>query len=187
MIKAMNTNPDIEDHGFLFNVDILVKSPSNALALQYLLEMLNGKSEVVDFRIKSGMELGEIINTLVQAKKTSVITKASQKMTPASLPVEKTKPSQAASPPAAQNVSASKPPVTASAPETGTDPFEWIKMYSKDNRLVRLTTNRHGKQTSLPCRILNYDESNFLVNVYHVDEKQVYTFKLNEIDEFSVS
>ncbi|WP_251035730.1 hypothetical protein [Paenibacillus sp. ISL-20] len=182
----MNTIPDTDDNGFLFNVDILVKSSSNALALQYLLEMLNDKAEVVDFRVKSGMELGEIINTLVQAKKDSVINKASGKMASAASQKEKPAPPV---PPAASSpekkIAASVPPVQTPLP--GSDPFEWIKVYSKDNRLVRLTTNRHGKQTSLPCRILNYDESNFLVNVYHVDEKQVYTFKLNEIDEFSVS
>ncbi|KZS44355.1 hypothetical protein AWU65_30310 [Paenibacillus glucanolyticus] len=186
MIKAMNTIPVTDDNGFLFNVDILVKSPSNALALQYLLEMLNDKAEVVDFRVKSGMELGEIINTLVQAKKKSVISKASQKMASAtSQNKEKPAPPPATSLPEKKKVAASVPSVQ--TPLTGNDPFEWIKVYSKENRLVRLTTNRHGKQTSLPCRILNYDESNFLVNVYHVDEKQVYTFKLNEIDEFSVS
>ena len=144
--------------------------------------MLNDKAEVVDFRVKSGMELGEIINTLVQAKKDSVISKASEKMASAASQIEKPAPPAASSP---EKDRASVPPVQ--TPLTGSDPFEWIKVYSKDNRLVRLTTNRHGKQTSLPCRILNYDESNFLVNVYHVDEKQVYTFKLNEIDEFSVS
>jgi hypothetical protein len=179
----MNTIPATDDNGFLFNVDILVKSSSNALALQYLLEMLNDKAEVVDFRVKSGMELGEIINTLVQAKKDSVISRASGMMASAASQKETPAPPATSSP--EKKIAASVPLVQ--TPLTGSDPFEWIKVYSKDNRLVRLTTNRHGKQTSLPCRILNYDESNFLVNVYHVDEKQVYTFKLNEIDEFSVS
>lgn len=184
MIKAMNTIPVTDENGFLFNVDILVKSSSNALALQYLLEMLNEKPEVIDFRVKSGMELGEIINTLIQAKKNSVISKASRKSN------SETAPKENLVTPATSSIPEKK--ITASAPAVqtpiiGSDPFEWIKVYSKDNRLVRLTTNRNGKQTSLPCRILNYDESNFLVNVYHVDEKQVYTFKLNEIDEFSVS
>ncbi|GAB6926697.1 hypothetical protein JCM10914A_06800 [Paenibacillus sp. JCM 10914] len=174
----MNTIPVTNDNGFLFNVDILVKSSSNALALQYLLEMLNDKAEVIDFRVKSGMELGEIINTLIQAKKKSVINKASQKMS-ASL-----KEKAAPLPAVLQTEEKKHVNNTITA---GNDPFEWIKLYSQDNRLVRLTTNRHGKQTSLPCRILNYDENNFLVNVYHVDEKQVYTFRLNEIDEFSVS
>lgn len=184
MIKAMNTIPVTDENGFLFNVDILVKSSSNALALQYLLEMLNEKAEVIDFRVKSGMELGEIINTLIQAKKNSVISKASRKSNSETSPKEKQVTPATSSTPE-KKITASAPPVQ--APIIGSDPFEWIKVYSKDNRLVRLTTNRNGKQTSLPCRILNYDESNFLVNVYHVDEKQVYTFKLNEIDEFSVS
>lgn len=94
----MNTIPVTDDNGFLFNVDILVKSSSNALALQYLLEMLNDKAEVVDFRVKSGMELGEIINTLVQAKKDSVISKASGKMASAASQIEKPAPPAASSP-----------------------------------------------------------------------------------------
>lgn len=98
MIKAMNTIPVTDDNGFLFNVDILVKSPSNALALQYLLEMLNDKAEVVDFRIKSGMELGEIINTLVQAKKDSVISNASRKMASSTTQHEKPAPPAISSP-----------------------------------------------------------------------------------------
>lgn len=184
----MNKNATTDDYGFLFNVDILIKSHSNALALQHLLEMLNNNEEVIDFRVKSGMELGEIIDTLIQAKKRSVISKAkvscstlnesssvnkqiiskNESRKSASLPEKEKKP-------AAASVSAS--------PEN--NPYEWIKVYSKDNRLVRLTANRNGKQVSLPCRILNYDESNQMVNVYHVDEKQVYTFNVNEIDEFS--
>lgn len=184
----MNKNTPTDDNGFLFNVDILVKSPSNALALQHLLEMLNQSEEVIDFRVKSGIELGEIIDSLIMAKKRSVISKASKTSTSTHsssantistpkntiksnpLPVKETKPAAPSIPYSTEN-----------------DPFEWIKIYSKDNRLIRLTANRNGKQVSLPCRILNYDDNNHLVTVYHVDEKQVYTFNLNEIDEFSAS
>lgn len=184
MIKTMKSTPVTNENGFLFNVDILVKSSTNALALQHLLEMLNEKAEVIDFRVKSGMELGDIIDALIQAKKNSMISNASRKSNVEPSPQERLVIPTTSSP-SEKKITANVPPVN--TPLTGNDPFEWIKVYSKDNRLVRLTTNRNGKQTSLPCRILNYDESNLLVNVYHVDEKQVYTFKLNEIDEFSVS
>lgn len=185
----MNKNTTNDDNGFLFNVDILIKSPSNALALQQLLEMLNSKDEVIDFRVKSGLELGEIIDSLIQAKKRSVISKASKfpslNETSSSKKDSSAKnASNKGTPPPEKE----KKPAAASVPvPTESDPYEWIKIYSKDNRLVRLTANRNGKQVSLPCRILNYDDSNQMVNVYHVDEKQVYTFNVNEIDEFSAS
>lgn len=183
----MNKNTDRDDNGFLFNVDILIKSPSNALALQKLFEILNSNEQVIDFRVKSGMELGEIIDNLIQAKKQSVISKASKpKAAGDPSPAKKEsapKPLSDAVP--AHPEAEKKPAADFAAPSPESDPYEWIKVYSKDNRLVRLTTNRQGKKISLPCRILNYDDSNQLVNVYHVDEKQVYTFNINEIDEFS--
>lgn len=186
----MNKNTPNDDNGYLFNVDILIKSPSNALALQQLLEMLNSKDEVIDFRIKSGMELGEIIDSLIQAKKRSVISMAS-KFPSLNEPSSSKKDSSAknasnkGTPPPEKE---KKPAADASAPlTTENDPYERIKIYSKDNRLVRLTANRNGKHVSLPCRILNYDDSTQMVNVYHVDEKQVYTFNVNEIDEFSAN
>ncbi|UNK17325.1 hypothetical protein MNQ98_23030 [Paenibacillus sp. N3/727] len=186
----MNNNATTDDNGFLFNVDILIKSRSNALALQHLLEMLNNHEEVIDFRVKSGLELGEIIDTLIQAKKRSVISKVSKSSTlnesSPSTKIENTAKTNSAK--GASLPEKEKKPAAASTPvPPESDPYEWIKIYSKDNRLVRLTANRNGKQVSLPCRILNYDDSNQLVNVYHVDEKQVYTFNVNEIDEFSTS
>ncbi|MEK3734011.1 hypothetical protein MKX64_16555 [Paenibacillus sp. FSL M8-0334] len=185
----MRKNTDTDDRGHLFNVDILVKSPSNALALQYLLELLNSKKEVVDFQIKSGIKLGKLIDVMVQTTKES----------PEPLPLDLESGDVDSQEVAVTTALSEKSETTESAEITdttsknvenitaGNDPFEWIKQYSRDNRLVRLTTNQRGKQISLPCRILNFDEVNALVNVYHVDEKQVYTFKVNEIDEFSVS
>lgn len=182
----MNNNTTSDENGFLFNVDILIKSPTNALALQQLIEMLNHTEDVIDFRVKSGIELGQIIDTLIQAKKRSVISKVSR--TPKLSDLSSTNnvlPSKSTykAMPSKEKISS----VASVSTSTENNPYEWIKLYSKDNRLVRLTANRNGTQVSLPCRILNYDDSNQMVNVYHVDEKQVYTFHLNEIDEFSAS
>lgn len=63
-----------EDIGFLFNVDILIKSRSNALALQSLLEFINNEEQIADFRIQSGIELGKIIEATLQSKKDSFVT-----------------------------------------------------------------------------------------------------------------
>lgn len=184
----MNKNSTPDENGFLFNVDILVKSPSNALALQHLLEMLNQSKEVIDFRVKSGIELGEIIDSLIQAKKRSVISKVSKTSTStdssSTHTISTPKNAIKSNPLPVKETKHAAPSVSQS---TENDPFEWIKIYSKDNRLIRLTANRNGKQVSLPCRILNYDDNDQMVTVYHVDEKQVYTFNLNEIDEFSAS
>lgn len=60
-----------EEIGFLFNVDILIKSRSNALALQSLLEFINKEEQIADFRIQSGIELGKIIEVTLQSKKDS--------------------------------------------------------------------------------------------------------------------
>ena len=61
-----------EEVGFLFNVDILIKSRSNALALQSLLELMNKEEQIADFRIQSGLELGKIIEATIQSRKDSI-------------------------------------------------------------------------------------------------------------------
>lgn len=54
----------------------------------------------------------------------------------------------------------------------------------KSNTLVRLLINRgFGVSMNIPCRIINMDESERLITAYHVDEKQVYTFRMNEIED----
>ena len=60
-----------------------------------------------------------------------------------------------------------------------------IDQYIKDNKLIRLNINKGlGVKMSIPCRIINFDSSNHLLTVYHVDEKQVYSIGLYEIDDF---
>ena len=75
MIKAMNTIPVTDDNGFLFNVDILVKSSSNALALQYLLEMLNDKAEVVDFGLSPEWNLEKLSTPWFKPRKIPLLVK----------------------------------------------------------------------------------------------------------------
>lgn len=71
-----------EDIGFLFNVDILIKSRSNALALQSLLEFINNEEQIADFRIQSGIELGKIIEATLQSKKDSFVTLHNERKKP---------------------------------------------------------------------------------------------------------
>ncbi|MGF7046614.1 hypothetical protein J2T13_001112 [Paenibacillus sp. DS2015] len=180
----MNNKQGNEDSGYLFNVDILIKEQSNAIALQLLLEMINKNEDVLDFRVKSGIELGEIIESLIQTKKKSIISKNNLKPKP----ISSEKKAFKAPIPIIENqpkVNAAIVPSTVESSSMYTDdPTEWIKLCIQDNRLVRMTTNLQGQIKSIPCRILNYDQEHQLINVYHVDEKQVYSFMLNEIIEF---
>lgn len=161
-----------EDDHYLFNVDILINARTHPLALQYLLELMNGSQVVGDFKINSELPLGKKIDSLLNPPKTlSKQESALLKKLSGYKSSVHTSPSAAASPP--------KAPA-----ESPADAFEQIRTFIRDNRLVRLRANRQGKQLSLPCRILNFDEETGTINVYHVDEKQVYTFRLNEIDEF---
>ncbi|OZB96448.1 hypothetical protein [Paenibacillus sp. XY044] len=174
----MDNNQSNDESGFLFNVDILVKSPSNALALQELLGMLNGNGHIADFRIKSGIELGRLIESMLQDKRKSLLSKE-----------EPSRPSVLPSPikePELRTAAAGKG-TKGQSPRNpvhgGSEIYDWIQVYIRDNRLIRLTANRGGQHIHMPCRILNFDEEHQMLNVYHVDEKQVYTFKLNEVDE----
>lgn len=177
----MENKQNNEDSGYLFNVDILMKSRSNALALQALIEMLNSNEMIADFRIKSGMELGQLIESMLQDKRKSLINKSGSAAIKPPLPDNRPKPKAKTDLPA-------KSPDTPADSKVNTTQYssqlhEWIMECIHDNRLIRLTVTRSGQPFSMPCRILNFEEADQLLNVYHVDEKQVYSFKLNEIIE----
>lgn len=168
--------------GFLFNVEILVKSETNAKALQALLQVLNHGKDIIDYKINSGIELGEIIDAMLTAKKQTIISKSYKRLAepehsvkPSAAPSTKAKPSAKAE--------AEKPKSFEDIASSG-DFERWIQKYIAGNRLVRLLVNRNGERASLPCRILNFLPETYTINVYHVDEKQVYTFKLSEIIDF---
>lgn len=150
-----------EEGGFLFNVDILVKSPTNGQALQLLLQLLNNhQGEVADYRVKSGIQLGEIIDASLNAKRKAMVP----------LPGKKSESKQKQTESGQHLKSAAGNPVG-----------EWIQSYISSNRLVRVLIETPKGRQSIPCRILNYLPDSEVINVYHVDEKQVYTYKLNEI------
>lgn len=183
----MNKQQSYEDNGYLFNVDILIKNDSSAQALQLLIEILNGNNQVMDFKIQSGITLGETIDKLLQSKNKVVIPKnellRSQLSESNNSNTIRKNVVQATSP--AKASTATNKNKQQAMSEHPKDPRAWIKSCIKDNRLVRLTANRQGQHLDIPCRILNFDEEQQYINVYHVDEKQVYSFKLNEIDSFT--
>lgn len=184
-----------EEIGFLFNVDILIKSRSNALALQSLLEFINKEEQIADFRIQSGIELGKIIEVTLQSKKDSfAFLHKERKKSQSNARQKNSSPNQATDPtvpvlpqcdietPASQHTPSSS---EVSNTTNGNSFDVWIDTLIKENRLTRIVVNnKNGKHQSIPCRILNFDRDSSIVSVYHVDEKQVYTFRTNEIDEF---
>ncbi|WP_411349499.1 hypothetical protein [Paenibacillus sp. WLX2291] len=170
MMNKQQTNDATE---FLFNVDLMITGTSNAVALQKLLDILNSQAELADFRIVNGIKLGAKIEKAVAA--------AGNNQTPVDLK--------------SQFTSKKAPPKPAAEPEQTkaaaqlhekieNDMGNWLSLYIQGNQLIRLTLNRRGERVSIPCRILKYDNEDQTISVYHVDEKQVYTFKLNEIDDF---
>ncbi|WP_051505169.1 hypothetical protein [Paenibacillus durus] len=172
------------DEHYLFNVDILINARTNRLALQYLLELMNSSDVVGDFRIQSELPLGKTIASLLDPLQTISGQEQTHSGTqsgirPAVLPKSAVPPQNPVSPANPGNEPGNGKPI-----ESHADPLGQIRAFIRDNRLVRLRANRQGKQISMPCRILNFDEASATLNVYHVDEKQVYTFRLNEIDEF---
>ncbi|MFC4600485.1 hypothetical protein [Cohnella hongkongensis] len=74
---------------------------------------------------------------------------------------------------------------TASKSPEAPDPLELrIRFFIENSKLIRININKgRGVKLSIPCRVLNYDSDKRLITAYHVDEKQVYTIGLNEIDD----
>ncbi|WP_028592006.1 hypothetical protein [Paenibacillus massiliensis] len=165
-----------DQSSFLFNVDVLVQGKSNAVAFQSLLEIFNTNNQVADFRVHSGIELGNLIEAALYLKKKSL---SEKKSTSPTLVRGQKKPQKSDA--TIKNNTDDEPAQSAQSHQSFM--HEMIHSYIQKNSLVRLVVNRYGGQRSIPCRILNLDKEQSLVSVYHVDEKQVYSFKLNEIDE----
>lgn len=178
-----------EDLGFLFNVEVLVRSETNAKALQLLLQTLNQSEHIIDYKINSGIELGTIIESLLTSKKQSIISRSFSRLHAGSDKEQAKEPSKAS----AEKKSGPDKPKAAPG-DSKKSPYDdfakneeftlWIQKFIIENRLVRLLVHRQGERISIPCRILNYMSDTSTINVYHVDEKRVYTFKLNEIIDF---
>ncbi|AET59930.1 hypothetical protein HPL003_15910 [Paenibacillus terrae HPL-003] len=182
----MKKESNQDETSYLFNVDVLVKGRSNVEALQFLLNLLTQHEQIADSRVQSGIELGNLIEAALHLKKQSAVNGSSDAATALAEKFSKKKSNVALTnkPPAVQEIKqAHVQPKPASQQELST--YDWIKRYIHDNTLVRLIVNRYGGQRSIPCRILNLDHENNLLSVYHVDEKQVYSFKMNEIDEIT--
>ncbi|MDB5055956.1 MAG: hypothetical protein JWM44_4006 [Bacilli bacterium] len=66
--------------------------------------------------------------------------------------------------------------------------IDQIEQFKVNNTLIRLSiVKSKGIKLSVPCRVLNYDDATQIVTIYHVDEKKVYQYKLNEIDDLIIN
>ncbi|WP_274652347.1 hypothetical protein [Paenibacillus humicola] len=168
-------NANTKPNAYMFNVDLLVRGESNALAMERLLHALN-RGGFADFRIKSGIGLGRLIQELETNG-----TAGSPSLS--SLPPVAGERESGAAGTAAKEAPA-KPPVD--SPPAKALAADSIKQIIRDNRLIRLSVNKgFGVRLNLPCRIINFDDASETITAYHVDEKQVYSFRLNEIDDFT--
>ncbi|WP_195571941.1 hypothetical protein [Paenibacillus sp. 1001270B_150601_E10] len=145
---------------FKLNIDVLVRGNSNAEVKKKLFQLLRANPEVLDIHIHTRAEHHDT------------------KECKHSPTVQKT------------HTIANQAPPTASMRQD--EPLHSISIeveigsYIKDQTLVRLEVNKtKGVRLSIPARILNYDPSNLLLNVYHVDEKMVYAFHLYEIENMT--
>ncbi|MEI7026077.1 hypothetical protein [Paenibacillus sp. y28] len=179
----------------LFHVELLIEAETNGLAVEQLLHVLN-RSGFKDFRVVSGITLGRTIEEALQvhpnsAPDTSKLIKIKEALKQSGTqPAKETTSTTKASNPKASGPASSTSSESASAAPQMKECAEeelpkFISRVIKEGTLVRLTViKQNGVQLSLPCRILNFDTEMQNVSVYHVDEKNVYIFSLNEILSF---
>ncbi|WP_051287297.1 hypothetical protein [Paenibacillus taiwanensis] len=197
---TMLNNNNMNRSAYKFSLDILIESNSNAAALEKILRLLQHDPDVLDLRVQSGSQLGSMLQLLEAMQKQahtattpfgSVL--ASRQSAQANVNGNKqqptAQPSTVAANAASQQGQAATNKSNTSAPSS-TGPTlvieKQIEQYIQHQTLTRLSINKgKGIKMSLPCRILNYDSSSQLLNVYHVDEKQVYAFHLYEIEEMT--
>ncbi|MBD8500157.1 hypothetical protein [Paenibacillus arenosi] len=175
---------------YKFSIDILIQGPSNAAAMEKLLHLLNRDADVLDMKIQSGAELGSLLDMMELMQQHNLAappfgsSSTGQKLfkpTPHSNALEK------------QRIEGNKK-LTSSTTEQASSQqqsppslMDQINDHIKKQRLIRLHINKgHGVKLSIPCRILNFDPDSQLMNVYHVDEKQVYAYYINEIEEMII-
>lgn len=156
--RYSNTGPK---NGHLFTVEILIEDETNGLAMEKLLHLLNVDT-IKDYQILKGIQLGQIIELNTKQGSSASLHTNKKPPAPSAIPVGRATHSEAA-----MHI------------------IEQLEKYKANNTLIRLTVIKaQGIKLNLPCRILNYDASSQNVTVYHVDEKKVYLFKLNEIEDF---
>lgn len=189
---------------FLFQVEILVNAETNGEALEKMLHVLNA-GNFADYRITSGIKLGQAIEAALQQAGRQEQLQIGQTASPQAGKTASSPPSP--KPASSSSVKAKISAALAKSQETaakssasGTSQAkkkseenialsdelqERIRSYISSNKLIRLNVNKgRGVKLSIPCRIISLDAERQMLTVYHVDEKQVHSLKLFEIDDF---
>jgi len=168
----MEVKPKNPKQGYLFTVEIMLEEMSNGLALEKLLQLLNRSEAVADYKVVSGIELGKLIE----------LNRPSSSPSPS-------KPAKAAvkQPQAKQTVEAKEKPKSSPQAVVYQSILEQFEQLKNNNQLIRLSiVKSKGLRLSMPCRIVHFDSNEQTVTVYHVDDKKVYTFGLNEVEDFTI-
>lgn len=174
----------------LFKVDIMVEEASSALALAALLQILNNP-KVNDFRITEGLEFGGLIEKLVSESRGQPIPLPPHQSAPANRAFaggqareqDDPKPKDAGPGRSPARSGAGAEP-RADDPDSGPVSLDKLLLLKESGALVRIVVVKgKGVKLSIPCRILNFDADGQQLTIYHVDEKKVYTFTLNEIED----
>ncbi len=159
----------------LITLELLVEASSEKEAMHKVSSIMN-HDDVADYTITSGAEVGLLVK---QAKE--ALQKAPVKPVASSVQAATVKKPQ-------QQVKSTPNKSNPTIPNNNQQITELIQHFRDNNMLVRLSVLKgKGVRLSIPCRILNFDESTGLISVYHVDEKRVYTVHVNEIDDFAIS
>ena len=150
---------------FSYTLEIRVEGRSGGEALEKIVRLLNTK-DILGYNILHAKEeSSDIVTPLFEIRKRLRAERSRQKAADPNKP--------AASPPASD----------------GAQRLDFvIADYIRRGTLVRMSILKpNGKKMDMPCRLLHFDEDLGHVSVYHVDEKKVYTFGLNEIEDLIVS
>jgi len=171
-------------NGYLFSVDVFIEGETNGVALEKLIQLLNTE-DVIDYRVNKGINLGQVIEAAVQlSEQNKAAGNPPAKPVPSKTAAEKQQQSASSSPAAAAPKKEAKKAATPSAKLDFTPIIEQIEQFKEKNTLVRLSILKgKGVTLNLPCRILNFDLNSGNITVYHVDEKKVYSFQINEIED----
>lgn len=187
-------NKTLEKKKHLFRVEIMVEEAGPAMALASLMQVLS-HPRVADFRILEGMQFGQKIEKIAAESKATAIEIPESRAVPAkpssgaggkSAPVPDKlalprSPDTPSLPPAAEKP---VPPATAPSDTRDVLNLERLTELTSSGTLVRIAVVKSkGIRLSIPCRILKFDFDEQLLTVYHVDEKKVYSFSLNEIED----
>lgn len=172
--------------GYLFTVEILLEELSNGLALEKLLQTLNRAEAIKDYKVVTGIDLGKLIElNQMQGTASESLQNAVPSDTARSINI---KPSSTKSPPMK---SSGKLTESKNKSDNASYTKAWIDQIAilkNNNSLVRIfVVQSKGLRFDIPCRILHYSSEEESLTVYHVDEKKVFTYNFNEIEDITTA